>query len=87
MAPSAFPTCPNCDYDLRTQVQLQHPDYTPDGTPIEIHCDDCGHTSVWPRVTPDKAPRMTGLTTSDVVLFCIIFAVLVCAIVLIAILG
>ncbi len=69
------PICPNCDYDLRTQVELQHPGYTANGSPIEIRCDDCGHIFVWPRVTPDKAPRITGITSSDIAMFFLMAAV------------
>tara|TARA_R110002096_G_scaffold344921_6_gene538051 strand:- start:6554 stop:6817 length:264 start_codon:yes stop_codon:yes gene_type:complete len=63
--PPPTPICPNCDYDLRTQVELQHPNYAHDASPIEIHCDDCGHTFIWPRVTPEKSPRVTGFTKHD----------------------
>jgi len=75
MTEPAAPICPNCDYDLRTQVELQHPGYIADGSPIEIHCDDCGHSFIWPRVTPKKAPRMTGLTSTDIRIFAIISAI------------
>lgn len=58
-------TCPNCDYDLRTQIELQHPNYAHDMSPIQIRCDDCGCTSTWPRVTPSKPPRLSGFTKQD----------------------
>ena len=76
------PICPNCDYDLRTQVELQHPNYIADGTPIQIHCDDCGHTFTWPRVTPAKPPRLTGMTKRDVLMFILIGILLIIAILL-----
>jgi hypothetical protein len=75
MTDPVSPICSNCDYDLRTQVELQHPGYIADGSPIEIRCDDCGHTFVWPRVTPDKAPRMTGINSNDIRTFLFISAI------------